>query len=135
MTPTRRVLSVSRPPSMATLENEFSRVGMMSRPAGCGGMMDVSSQVAYGNMYEKGADRGAHALRLASPYAEKAERGWAPKEPATTPNWSDSGAGTVSAGCIDNTYMPSPLKNKWGKQKGMSKREAVVLPHKQARPA
>lgn len=105
----------------------------MARPAGVGGVMDVSASIStYGKMLAKGADRGAHALQTASPYAERAEPGWAPMEPTVKPSWSDKGAGTVSAGCIDNTYMPAPLKNKWGKQREMSKAEVVVLPHKQA---
>ena len=105
----------------------------MARPAGVGGVMDVSASIStYGEMLAKGADRGAHALQTASPYAERAEPGWAPMEPTVKPSWSDKGAGTVSAGCIDNTYMPAPLKNKWGKQREMSKAEVVVLPHKQA---
>ena len=48
------------------------------------------------------------------------------------PTWADKGAGVVSAGCIDNTYMPAPLKNKWGKCREMTRNEVVVLPHKQA---
>jgi hypothetical protein len=117
----------------SALRTEFSQVGTMARPAGVGGVMDVSASIStYGEMLAKGADRGAHALQTASPYAERAEPGWAPMEPTVKPSWSDKGAGTVSAGCIDNTYMPAPLKNKWGKQREMSKAEVVVLPHKQA---
>lgn len=109
-------------------------VGTMARPAGVGGIMGNASSAKefYGKMLAKGADRGQHALRTASPYAERAEPGWSPKEPEVAPSWGDHGAGTVSAGCIDNTFLPSPLTNKWGKQREMSKAEVVVMPHKQA---
>eukprot|EP00320_Phaeocystis_rex_P007171 CAMPEP_0119071976 /NCGR_PEP_ID=MMETSP1178-20130426/56271_1 /TAXON_ID=33656 /ORGANISM="unid sp, Strain CCMP2000" /LENGTH=256 /DNA_ID=CAMNT_0007053949 /DNA_START=23 /DNA_END=793 /DNA_ORIENTATION=+ len=118
----------------ASLEKEFSQVGTMARPAGVPGGLGSSNLGSeyYGKMLKKGTDRGAHALQTASPYAERAEPGWAPKEATVRPSWSDKGAGTVSAGCIDNTYMPAPLKNKWGKQREMSAQEVVVLPHKQA---
>ena len=90
----------------SALRTEFSQVGTMARPAGVGGVMDVSASIStYGEMLAKGADRGAHALQTASPYAERAEPGWAPMEPTVKPSWSDKGAGTVSAGCIDNTYI------------------------------
>jgi len=117
----------------ATLEGEFALVGTMARPAGVSGLMGGGNATEfYGKMLAKGSDRGLHALRTASPYAERAEPGWEPLEPETKPSWADRGAGTVSAGCIDNTYMPSPLKNKWGKQRELSKAEVIVLPHKQA---
>lgn len=117
----------------ATLETEFSQVGTMARPAGVSGLMGGGNATEfYGKMLEKGSERGLHALRTASPYAERAEPGWAPLEATTQPSWADRGAGTVSGGCIDNTYMPSPLKNKWGKQRELAKAEVVVLPHKQA---
>ena len=118
----------------ASLEKEFQQVGTMARPAGCPGGLGSSNLGSdyYGKSLVKGTDRGQHALATASPYAERAEPGWSPKEPTVRPSWSDRGAGTVSAGCIDNTYMPAPLKNKWGKQREMSKLEVVVLPHKQA---
>jgi len=116
-----------------SLEQEFAQVGTMARPAGVGGIMGSGAGADYyGKMLAKGSDRGAHALQTASPYAERAEPGWTPKEPTVRPSWSDKGAGTVSAGCIDNTYMPAPLKNKWGKQRELSKAEVVVMPHKQA---
>ena len=116
----------------ATLEGEFALVGTMARPAGVSGIMGGGNATEfYGKMLAKGSDRGLHALRTASPYAERAEPGWAPLEATTKPSWADRGAGTVSAGCIDNTYMPSPLKNKWGKQRELSKAEVIVLPHKQ----
>ena len=119
---------------LATLEKEFQQVGGMARPAGIPGGLGSSNLGSeyYGKSLAKGTDRGQHALATASPYAERAEPGWAPKEPTVRPSWSDRGAGTVSAGCIDNTYMPAPLKNKWGKAREMSSTEVVVLPHKQA---
>jgi len=119
---------------LATLEKEFQQVGGMARPAGVPGGLGSSNLGSeyYGKSLVKGTDRGQHALATASPYAERAEPGWAPKEPTVRPSWSDRGAGTVSAGCIDNTYMPAPLKNKWGKAREMSSTEVVVLPHKQA---
>ena len=117
----------------ATLEGEFALVGTMARPAGVSGLMGGGNATEfYGKMLAKGSDRGLHALRTASPYAERAEPGWEPLEPETKPSWADRGAGVVSAGCIDNTYMPSPLKNKWGSQREKSKAEVIVLPHKQA---
>jgi hypothetical protein len=118
----------------ASLEKEFQQVGGMARPAGVPGGLGSSNLGSeyYGKSLVKGTDRGQHALATASPYAERAEPGWAPKEPTVRPSWSDRGAGTVSAGCIDNTYMPAPLKNKWGKAREMSSKEVVVLPHKQA---
>ena len=118
----------------ATLEDEFSQVGTMARPAGVPGGLGSSNLGSeyYGKSLVKGTDRGQHALATASPYAERAEPGWAPKEPLVKPSWSDRGAGTVSGGCIDNTYMPAPLKNKWGKAREMAATEVQVLPHKQA---
>lgn len=117
-----------------SLEKEFQQVGGMARPAGIPGGLGSSNLGSeyYGKSLVKGTDRGLHALATASPYAERAEPGWAPKEPTVRPTWADRGAGTVSAGCIDNTYMPAPLKNKWGKAREMSSKEVVVLPHRQA---
>ena len=117
-----------------SLEKEFQQVGGMARPAGVPGGLGSSNLASdyYGKSLVKGTDRGLHALATASPYAERAEPGWAPKEPTVRPTWADKGAGVVSAGCIDNTYMPAPLKNKWGKCREMTRNEVVVLPHKQA---
>ena len=58
--------------------------------------------------------------------------GWAPKEPAVQPTWAATGAGVVSAGCIDNTYTVVPLQNRWGKARERATKEMEVLPHKQA---
>ena len=117
-----------------SLEKEFQQVGGMARPAGVPGGLGSSNLASeyYGKSLVKGTDKGLHALATASPYAERAEPGWAPKEPTVRPTWADKGAGVVSAGCIDNTYMPAPLKNKWGKCREMTRNEVVVLPHKQA---
>ena len=58
--------------------------------------------------------------------------GWLPKEALVQPTWADTGAGVVSAGCIDNTYTVVPLKNRWGKARERAAKEIAVVPHKQA---
>ena len=72
-----------------------------------------------------------HALREASPYAEVAPPGWFSLEANVHPSWRDTGAGVISQGSVDNTYLPVPLQNAWGKSRELSKREVRKPPHKQ----
>ena len=116
-----------------TLPAEYSRLGVMARPAGANAIMAPKADEYYGKCLGKGHDREMHALRTASMYAERAQPGWGPKEPRVKPTWADRGAGSVSAGCIDNTYMVAPLSNRWGQQREKFQNEVTVLPHKQAR--
>lgn len=75
-----------------------------------------------------------HALKRFSPYAMTAVPGWAAPglEPLIKPTAATTGAGVVSAGSIDNTYLPKPLTNAWGKARERSQNEAYKPPHKQA---
>ena len=75
-----------------------------------------------------------HALKRFAPYAQTASPGWgAPgKEAGIKPHASNVGAGVVSAGSIDNTYLPKPLTNAWGKAREQSTNEIRKPPHKQA---
>jgi hypothetical protein len=112
---------------------DFSTCGIMARPAGVAGMM--SSPFIGGRLdvsSTKGSSGSEHALRQHSPYAETTPDGWMPREPLVKPHQQVTGAGCVSAGCIDNTYLPKPLENAWGKARELSKAEKQVLPHKQA---
>lgn len=65
-------------------------------------------------------------------YAETAGPKYMAREPAVHPSWKDTGAGVISAGSIDNTYLPMPLTNAWGKCRELSCKENKPLKHKQA---
>jgi len=111
----------------------FATCGMMARPAGVAGMMASDPRsglgdVYYGQQVSKGVLHSKHALRVATPYAEATPAKWYPREPAVKPNQRDKAAGVVSAGSIDNTYLPAPLRNAWGKAREMSRREVEVKP-------
>ena len=116
--------------------NALSTVGVMARPAGVAGIMasgPISISDAFdGRSSSKGSSRFEHALRRHSPYAEVAPSSWGAREPGTHPHQSNSAAGVVSAGSIDNTYLPSPLKNSWGKARELARREVLVPPKQQA---
>lgn len=116
---------------------EFAKTGSMARPAGVAGLMagkasNMGMEELYGMMAARPMTLKKHALQMASPYAEVAPIGWQPREPGTKPTWNTHGAGKVSAGCIDNTYLVKPLQNAWGKARELAQNEKRVLPHKQA---
>jgi len=99
----------------------------MARPAGVAGIMasgPISITSAFtGKAIEKGTCGFEHALRRHAPYAEVAPPAWHAREAAVHPNQSNPAAGVVSAGSIDNTYLPSPLQNSWGKARELARRE------------
>jgi len=116
--------------------NMFATVGTMARPAGVAGMMasdkkTAPSAVYHGQQLSKGVLNDRHALRVASPYAEATPGNWWAREPKVHPNQKYKAAGVVSSGSIDNTYLPAPLRNQWGKARELSRKEVEVPPHKQ----
>ena len=123
-------MTVAQPASI------FATVGPMARPAGVAGMMasdpkTAPSAVYSGQQLTKSLLGTKHALQVVPPYAETAASPFWPREPDVHPNQKYVGAGCVSGGSIDNTYLPAPLRNMWGKAREMAKREVVVPPHKQ----
>lgn len=110
----------------------------MARPAGVAGIFaqhPMTSQkdvFVYGHSLKKGTAGSEHALNRHSPYADVAPPFWKALEPPVKPTWADHGAGVVSGGSIDNTYLPRPLTNAWGKARELSKNEVRRMPHKQA---
>jgi len=105
----------------------FATCGIMARPAGVAGIM-ASGPVSISNAFtgqalEKGTCGFEHALRRHAPYAEVAPPGWHAREAPVHPHQSQRAAGVVSAGSIDNTYLPSPLQNSWGKARELARRE------------
>lgn len=126
---------ISRMQTRPSTVGLMSSVGVMSRPAGVAGLMgcEVSISDALRSLSTtKGSFGSEHALRRHSPYAEIATPSWAPREPAVKPSQGITAAGTFSTGCIDNTYMPAPLSNGWGKNREISKRELPKRPKPQA---
>ena len=128
--------AVESRPQTALASSKFSTTGTMARAAGVPGMYGtvVPSNFPYGVALPKATGLLDHALKFHSPYAETAVRGWtAPgREPSIKPRGTITGAGVVSAGSIDNTYLPAPLVNAWGKKREQAKNEVVKPPHKQA---
>jgi len=130
--------SVVRPQSAAP--SDTRRYGQLAIAAGVPGLIGPSrageskSPAEFAIPLQKATALQEHALKRFTPYAQKASPGWAPpgKEPAVKPTWAMTGAGVVSAGCIDNTYMPRPLTNAWGKARERAIAEVEKLPHKQA---
>ena len=53
-------------------------------------------------------------------------------EAKVRPTAAVTGAGVVSAGSIDNTYVPKPLTNRWGKARERFSNEVAPKPHTQA---
>ena len=109
----------------------------MARPAGVPGMFgSISPKVdfTYGVPLRNTMALQEHALKRFAPYALQASPGWAAPglEPSIKPKSSVTGAGVVSAGSIDNTYLPKPLNNAWGKARERATNEAFKPPHKQA---
>jgi hypothetical protein len=115
-------------PAWAARSQQY--VGVSARPAGLAGFMGQTP--ATYNFPSKGTHRQTHALRSGSMYAETASPGYRPREPQVQPSWRDNGAGVISAGSIDNTYMPMPLQNAWGKCRELCPNERKPLKHKQA---
>lgn len=108
----------------------FPRSGMMARPAGVPGMFGAMAAAeartfTYGVSLPKATSLHHHALQRFSPYAQTALPSWGPPglEPSIRPKASVMGAGVVSAGSIDNTYLPKPLTNAWGKAREQSLNE------------
>jgi hypothetical protein len=135
-TATKTMAAVESRPQTALASSKFSTTGTMARAAGVPGMYGtvVPSNFPYGVALPKATGLLDHALKFHSPYAETAVRGWtAPgREPSIKPRGTITGAGVVSAGSIDNTYLPAPLVNAWGKKREQAKNEVVKPPHKQA---
>jgi len=129
---------VSRPataPMPST--HRFDTSGVMARPSGVAGLFAPSGGSAaggftYGVALSKAIGVKEHALRRHSPYAVVTSTGWAPVEASVCPTAAMTGAGVVSAGSIDNTYVPAPLMNAWGKARERSKNEITKPPRKQA---
>lgn len=76
-----------------------------------------------GKALEKSTYGTEHALRQHAPYAEIAPPGWNAREADAHPNQGNPSSGVVSAGSIDNTYLPSPLTNSWGKARELARNE------------
>jgi hypothetical protein len=120
-----------------TSSSYFSTSGALARPAGVAGLFaslpgSGNKEFEYGTSLPKATGLREHALRRHTPYAEVVPAGWEAKEPKVQPNAGVVGAGVVSAGSIDNTYVPIPLANRWGKARERAKNEIDVPPHKQA---
>lgn len=128
---------VARPKSAFPTYN-FPKSGIMARPAGVPGMYGPTGAsmagFTYGVPLPKATGLRDHALKRHSPYAATAVQGYSGygKEASIKPKASQVGAGVVSAGSIDNTYIPAPLTNAWGKARERSKNEIIKVPHKQA---
>lgn len=114
----------------------FATSGASSKPAGIKGLLaSTGTEKAYdygGDTLPQVMTLQQHALATCSPYVDMTPPGWTPREPAIKPSAGDTGAGMVSAGSIDNTYVPMPLANRWGKAREKSKNEIGVKPHTQA---
>jgi len=91
-----------------------------------------SKTFAYGTALGKATDLAEHALRRHSPYSEVSLSGWFAREAQIQPTYAVTAAGVVSAGSIDNTYLPRPLTNGWGKARELSKAEFKKSPKVQA---
>jgi len=109
-------------------------VGVTARPAGVAGIMGGvdQGQAAFYSKAMKGTQGTQHALRTASPYAEVAPSGWTAREPLVQSSWKVTGAGVISRGSVDNTYLPNPLANAWGKSRELARREKAKEPHRQS---
>ncbi len=120
-------------------QSAMATCGIMARPAGVAGIFASSGlqgqktqTLAYGQSLKKSTHGCHHALRNHSPYADVAPPQWRPLEAAVQPTWATHGAGCVSGGSIDNTYLPAPLTNAWGKARELATNEVRSMPHKQA---
>jgi len=131
--------STTRPttaPASSTYRTD--RVGINARTAGIPGILaptrsGQAGSFTYGVEVAKATGLKRHALQTHSPYAVVTATGWEPVEASVCPTHAGAvGAGVVSAGSIDNTYMPAPLMNAWGKAREMCVREIKKPPRKQA---
>jgi len=125
-----------RPKSAHPTYKAFQTSGIMARSSGCPGMFGSTKDpmsVIFDSPLQK-ATLTNHALKVFSPYAHTATPDWlAPgKEASVVPKASVTGAGVVSAGSIDNTYLPQPLTNAWGKARERAANEITKPPRKQA---
>lgn len=94
------------------------------------GMMQMTGPPVFDS--PSPAKHHEHALRSTLPYHDITSAGWQPKEAATKPTADMVGAGYISHGSIDNTYLVAPLKNAWGKSRALMRNEHRVTPYKQA---
>mmetsp|Transcript_5333 Transcript_5333/g.11602 ORF Transcript_5333/g.11602 Transcript_5333/m.11602 type:complete len:257 (-) Transcript_5333:371-1141(-) len=117
-------------------KSAYASYSMSSNPYRSTRAAGVSCILDQGSVFDANTTRSTrsnkHALLEKSPYAEVAPRGWTRREPLTQPTWKTRGAGTISLGSVDNTYLPKPLKNAWGKSRELAQGEQRVMPHKQA---
>ena len=112
----------------------------MARPAGVAGIFASSGMSTatdwnaslYTHSLRQGTQNRVHALRHHSPYAAVAGPKWIPAEAKVQPTAMAHGAGCVSGGSIDNTYLPQPLTNAWGKARERATNEVYKPPHKQS---
>lgn len=104
-------------------------IGASAWPAGKPGMMQMTGPSIFHS--PPPAKHCVHALRHALPYHDMTPAGWKPKEPATKPTAGTTGAGCISQGSIDNTYLVNPLKNAWGKSRALMTNEHRVSPRTQ----
>jgi len=94
----------------------------------------VGKAFTYGVPLNRASSLQEHALKRFSPYAQTATPDWLPPglEASIKPKASVTGAGVVSSGSIDNTYLPKPLTNAWGKARERAANEIHKPPRKQA---
>ena len=132
----------ARPKSAAPSYNfpkAMQTSGVMARPAGVAGMFgaisaDQAKTFTFGVPLRRTTALHEHALMRFSPYAQTALPTWSAPglEASIKPKSSVTGAGVVSAGSIDNTYMPKPLTNAWGKARERARNEIHKHPKTQA---
>ena len=129
--------ALARPKSAAPTYNFGRSIGPMAVPAGVPGVFGAKptpETFAYAASLKQALALQEHALKRFVPYAQTASPGWAAPglEADVKPKASMTGAGVVSAGCIDNTYLVKPLNNGWGKARERMVNEVFKPPHKQA---
>jgi len=129
--------TMQRPKTAAPSYSWAKRSGQLAISAGVPvmfGPKPTEKEHAYNMTLQKAVMLNEHALKRFSPYAQKAYSGWVQPglEASIKPKASVTGAGVVSAGSIDNTYMPAPLQNAWGKARELAVAEVFKPPRKQA---
>jgi len=71
---------------------------------------------------------GQHAIKQMSIYAQREQPGWNPLEADVHPHQHLRSAGVTE---VDNVYLPSPIKGKWGKTRELSPIEYQPVPRAQ----
>src|SRR6056297_1125806 len=104
-------------------------IGASAWPAGKPGMMQMTGPSIFHS--PPPAKHREHALRHTLPFHAITPAGWTPKEPATKPTADTTGAGCISHGSMDYTYLVKPLMNAWGKSRALLANENYLVPHKQ----